>query len=459
MTPSQGTPGRTLLSRLIGRLNPYVHNGTLRLSRVDRVLASLVLKPTDRDDLKARVLAALEASGIELVDDRVEVYVPNADGRNRPQPLAVAEPTVDDEAKPTADWLADEPDAEELAEAAILVQDQDLAPVDAIYLDDGDVEPSCGRLEVLPDGEYTYSIEVARRFLIRRRGLRTPHAVLLTAQQEVGLGVLMRPPGSDLTRDLDEHYRPTLANGSEAADAYDALVVHNMRLVLSIARKYQGTTDQAVALDDIVSYGYFGLIRAVQKFDVTMGFKFSTYATWWIRQSVLRSIMDFGRAIRLPVHLGEKINRTRAASERIQIRGQWPTVARLALETGYSQGEIRKHLEWEQGIYSLDAPVGVDGATLSDFLVDHRQDDGGLTGLEHQLMREDIDALLDSLSARERGVIVLRYGLQGDDPWTLEAIGREMNVTRERIRQIEGKAISKLQGNTLLSGLRVYVWP
>jgi len=210
-------------------------------------------------------------------------------------------------------------------------------------------------------------------------------------------------------------------------------------------------------VDDIVSYGYFGLIRAVQKFDVTKGLKFSTYATWWIRQSVLRSIMDFGRAIRLPVHVGEKINRTRAASERIQIRGQWPTVARLAAETGYRQDEIRKHLDWLRGVHSLDAPVGVNGATLSDFLVDHRQDDGGLSGLEHQLMRENIDELLGSLSERERGVIVLRYGLQGDDPWTLDAIGREMNVTRERIRQIEGKAMGKLRGSTLLSGLRIYV--
>jgi RNA polymerase sigma factor (sigma-70 family) len=469
MTASNPSQDRSLLARLVGRLGPYVQDGTLRHTRIERVVNSLTLEQADRDQLVTRLLAAVEASGLVLVDDRDTAE--SAGGAAAAEAGTPARPSLGespggsvpnetDDTQDEEDWREGEPDADELATTDELVRDQHLVPDDAIYLSD-EIKPASSkphgrnRDDVLY-GDHAAAVEAARRFLARRRDLRHPARILLTAEQEVGLALLARPPGADPTVDLPEFYRKALPDSSEAAQAIDAMVVHNIRLVWSIAKGYPPQVDHMMDLEDLVSYGFFGLIRAVQKFDMTKGFKFSTYATWWIRQSIQRNIADFGRAIRLPVHMFEKVTRTRAAYTRLENRGVWPSVSRLASETGYSEAEIRQHLDWMRGVHSFDAAVGDEGASLKDFLVDHRGNLDAHSHIESELMREEMSAVLASLTDRERRVIEMRFGFQQDEPSTLDQIGREFNLTRERIRQIEGKTLAKLRNPNRSSSLRSY---
>jgi RNA polymerase sigma factor (sigma-70 family) len=218
--------------------------------------------------------------------------------------------------------------------------------------------------------------------------------------------------------------------------------VHNIRLVWSIAKSYFGLP--AFADQDMVQYGMPGLIRAVQKFDPGNGTKFSTYATWWIRQSITRAIADDGRLIRLPVHLHEKAQRTKNAYARLEARGVRPTRLRLAAETGFTEEEIGRHFEYLRGVISLDVTVG-DGAdsTLRDFQAYHPSGEGGLDAVDSDALRNGVQTVLLTLNPREAEVIRLRHGFVDDEEWTLERIGEKYGLTRER--QIESKAMSKLR--------------
>jgi RNA polymerase primary sigma factor len=284
---------------------------------------------------------------------------------------------------------------------------------------------------------------------------------LLTAEQEVTLAKDME--AGDLAQESIEREEYTCWSErfqlerlyNRGCDSRQHLIQANLRLVVSIAKKY---TSYGLTMMDLVQEGNIGLMRAVEKFDYTKGHKFSTYATWWIRQAITRAIADQSRTIRLPVHMGEAISQVKRTSHKLQQSMQRePTPEEIADAMGISPSKVRRTLEASMHPLSLEMPVGQEGeGRMGDFIEDDRIATPSEAAAA-SMLREQIEEVLQKLPERERKIIQLRYGLKDGRYRTLEEVGVEFGITRERIRQIEAVALRKLRHPHLGKKLRGYL--
>ncbi len=354
-------------------------------------------------------------------------------------------PEIDDEGEehvpglgePTELFAADEPD--------IIVGDKGW---------DGDAELGGHRWDNGADSlgiavaDLESSLDDPVRMYLREIG-RVP---LLSAAEEVALARRMERGNQEKLKPQAQRNRRLVFEGEEAQRR---LAEANLRLVVSVAKKYIG---RGMSLLDLIQEGNIGLLRAVEKFDYTKGYKFSTYATWWIRQAITRAIADQARTIRIPVHMVETINRLIRTSRRLlQEMGREPTCEEIAIEMQISPEKVREIIKVSQEPVSLETPVGEeDDSHLGDFIEDHSAP-APADAANHQLLKEQVEDVLTALSDRERKVLQLRFGLDDGRSRTLEEVGREFKVTRERIRQIEAKALRKLRQPSRARRLKDYL--
>lgn len=308
-----------------------------------------------------------------------------------------------------------------------ITEDDDDIPDEEIILSEED-EVDMENIDLtVPDG---ISIEDPVRMYLKEIG-KVP---LLSAEEEIDLAQRMEVG--------DEEAKKRLAEA-------------NLRLVVSIAKRYTG---RGMSFLDLVQEGNLGLMKAVEKFDYAKGYRLSTYATWWVKQSITRSLADQSRTIRLPVHMVEAVNKIRRAQRSLSVKlGREPSMEEVAEEVNLSEKRVAELIQASGDTVSLETPVGdEEGSNLGDFVAD---DANASTEdkAESFLLREEIDSMLQGLNPREREVIILRFGLETGHPLTLEEVGKRFNVTRERIRQIETAALRKLRNPSKSKKIRDFL--
>jgi RNA polymerase primary sigma factor len=372
----------------------------------------------------ANELAQTEAAGAKGAKSRVARSAP-ARAAKQAEPAAEPESDVADDADIDLDPVTDAEVVTLEAEAAALSDADKLAEVD---LDDQ--TPAMG------DSVHTYLKSIGR-------------TSLLTAEQEVDLAKrieagLFAEHKLETATGLDENFRRDLelvAEDGRRAKAH--MLEANLRLVVSVAKKY---SDRGLSLLDVVQEGNLGLIRAVEKFDYTKGYKFSTYAMWWIRQAIQRGFADSARTIRLPVHVLEMLSKlSRVERDMHQRLGREPTPEELAVELDRTPDQIEELLRTSRQPISLDSTIGEDGETSIGDLIEDVDAPEASELVDRQLMAEQLRSALDALTPREATIMAMRFGLYDGNPHTLDEIGRALGLTRERIRQLEKQSLSKLR--------------
>jgi RNA polymerase primary sigma factor len=383
------------------------------------------------------ILRELSESGVRLANELAQAGLAESTGGAKSRPARSAPATaraakeadvVDPEPDPADDADLDLADADVVnleAEAAALGDADKLAEVD---LDDQ--TPAMG------DSVHTYLKSIGR-------------TSLLTAEQEVDLAKrieagLFAEHKLEGATGLDEDYRRDLEMVAEDGRRAKAHMLEaNLRLVVSVAKKY---SDRGLSLLDVVQEGNLGLIRAVEKFDYTKGYKFSTYAMWWIRQAIQRGFADSARTIRLPVHVLEMLSKlSRVERDMHQRLGREPTPEELAVELDRTPDQIEELLRTSRQPISLDSTIGEDGETSIGDLIEDVDAPEASELVDRQLMAEQLRSALDALTPREATIMAMRFGLYDGNPHTLDEIGRALGLTRERIRQLEKQSLSKLR--------------
>jgi RNA polymerase primary sigma factor len=377
------------------------------------------------------ILRELSEAGVRLANELSDTFTDSRAAKSRPARTAsTATRTAKgaDDADSDDDGDLDLADADVVsleAEAAALTENERLTEVD---LDDQ--TPAMG------DSVHTYLKSIGR-------------TSLLTAEQEVDLAKrieagLFAEHKLDTATSLDDDFRRDLelvAEDGRRAKAH--MLEANLRLVVSVAKKY---SDRGLSLLDVVQEGNLGLIRAVEKFDYTKGYKFSTYAMWWIRQAIQRGFADSARTIRLPVHVLEMLSKlSRVERDMHQRLGREPTPEELAVELDRTPDQIEELLRTSRQPISLDSTIGEDGETSIGDLIEDVDAPEASELVDRQLMAEQLRSALDALTPREATIMAMRFGLYDGNPHTLDEIGRALGLTRERIRQLEKQSLSKLR--------------
>ena len=387
-------------------------NNEITLAEVGLYLADHKLNKDEIDE----IYEIIENEGIEIVESR------------EPSASELIEDDFDLSDFDDLDDLGDIDDLDDLGELDGL--DDDLDREEEDERKSGVVIKKNGEIEVSEVGAKSIPTDDPVRMYFKEIG-KVP---LLSAEEERELAI-------------------RIENGDE--EAKKKLCESNLRLVVSIARRY---LNRGLSFLDLIQEGNLGLIKAVEKFDYTKGYKFSTYATWWIRQAITRSIADQARTIRIPVHMVETINKLiRISRQLLQEYGREPTSEEIAKEMGITVEKVREIKKVSQDPVSLETPIGEEeDSHLGDFIAD---DDipSPVDAAAYSMLQRQLREVLDTLSERERKVLILRFGLDDGRPRTLEEVGKEFNVTRERIRQIEAKALRKLRHPSRSKKLKDYL--
>lgn len=344
--------------------------------------------------------------------------------------LSAGIPYIDDvsEVEPEDEELAEGEDEEEIKHYRPVEEDQ-LANIDTrdtigLYLKEAASVPLLSAQE---------EIDLAKQI---ERGRE--------AREELAQGKVSQKRRLELRRRIEEGW-----------GAREHLITANSRLVISVAKKYMG---RGVPFLDLIQEGNIGLMRAAKKFDYKRGYKFSTYATWWIRQAVTRAIADQGRTIRVPVHMGDQISKMLRTQHQLkQELGRDPTVEEMAEALDVTPNKVEHMIQVARRPFSLEMPIGEEeDGMLGDFIEDHETPAPDETAT-HNLLREHLDEMLDTLPPREARILQLRYGLNDGKILTLNEVGRKMGVTRERVRQIEAQALRRLRSPRIQRELRAYI--